>query len=737
MTAYSSSRLALLLAGLASAAAASTAFAADDAAAAFRGLAEKTIVERTLTLRELGLTDPIVLRSFDSRREIYIPAPAGLPLIDPTLQFKGRYLRADGGRTTFVLSVDGYPVAARAPNLDAGGVDILLGVDGAPRPSGFVRLGAAWASAIDTELCGDQRSIGNVFQIDADTSLTFSFDASKIDSLVTAWSAMSVTPVLLVPGRTLSAESYDAAWRLALALERAGKRPTIIALPAVGDEVELARLKIPAGLAGLPSFAALKGEGRHRLASPGEVGAFVALGGATAQVAVSDAAMNASLAAALDALAAEAAAAGAQDAFGRWRERAMTLAVPQPRDAIALATFAGAPIGAVGVDAAPKAADLFSAYWRDVLISRKLAIRAAELPGREERVVSLAALGGVPKSLDAVSSADWTANFDLGAVATYGGAPRELLIDVAAAPGASTSDPVASVFLNDFLLAARRLTANGQPERITATVPSFALRAVNTLKVSFQRQPVSDRCRDTPQPFPVAVLPSSAARLGPLPDDSGFLGVRARLGGGADLIIPSTFLSDAPATLANVERLAAAAGLSPQNATLVVAPAQPGAAPPTAAPPSKPFLAIDVALPQGASSPHVMVDGDRLKLSARPGETLLDISGVGRLAVAEVAQVGSVAGVSVQQVGAEPPRFEEPFLLAEGDVAVLTDAGVAAHFDSANPGAVKAADTQSPEGLTRGLKAFANWETAAVVGAIVFFGVLFLLARAARRRSRD
>lgn len=709
--------------------------AAEDASAAFQALGDQTIVSRSLTLGDLGITEPIVLGSMDAHREFYLPVPAGQPLIEPNLDFKAHYLRGDGGHTTFLVSIDGHPVAARAPDLSAGGVDLVLGADNAPRPSGFVRLGVAWSSSIDTEVCGAFLPIGNVFQIDRDTRLTFSFDASKIDSLAAAWSAMPIDPVLLVSGRNLQPESYDAAWRLALALSQAGKRPKIQALPAVGDEIDRAGLTVPDGLADLPSFAALKGNGRHRLGSPAEVAAYIALGGVSAAIAVADTAMIAALKANFDALAQEATSAGAGDAFAKWRDKAMTIATPRPRDMIALATLGGLPVGSVGVDAAARAADLFNTLWRAVLVSPNAVVRASEFPSNEGNLVSLAALGGAPTSLDVVANAEWATSFNLDTAATHGGVPRELLIDVAAAPGASTSEPVASVFLNGYLLSARRLDANGQPERIAATVPSYALRAANTLVVSFQRQPVSDRCRDTPQPFPVAVLPSSVVRLGPLPSDSGFLGARTRLAGSAELIIPSTYLTNAPETLANVERLASASGLSAQNTTLVVAPVAPGVPLPVIQPPLKPFLAIDVAMPAGASASRFMVEGDRLKLSARSGETLLDVSRVGPLAVAEVTQIGSVSGVRIQQVGASSPRFRKPFLFADGDVAVLTDQGVAAQFDSTDPLGAKAQESPAPAGIPSALTVFDYWETKVVIGVIAFFALLFLLARIARKRA--
>ena len=38
----------------------------------------------------------------------------GVPLANAALQMNANYVRADGGRTTMILSVDGYPVSAQA-----------------------------------------------------------------------------------------------------------------------------------------------------------------------------------------------------------------------------------------------------------------------------------------------------------------------------------------------------------------------------------------------------------------------------------------------------------------------------------------------------------------------------------------------------------------------------------------------------------------------------------------------
>ena len=83
------------------------------------------------TLTSLGITTPLVLASNDSSRELYLPVPANVPLADASLKLDARYLRADGGRTTMVLAVDTYPVAARAMTADQGDASLALGIDGA------------------------------------------------------------------------------------------------------------------------------------------------------------------------------------------------------------------------------------------------------------------------------------------------------------------------------------------------------------------------------------------------------------------------------------------------------------------------------------------------------------------------------------------------------------------------------------------------------------------------------
>ena len=87
--------------------------APDDLGAAFAQLSHGRVVTRSLSLAEVGMREPLVLQAPEAIRELYLPVPANLPISDAALQLDGSYLRADGGRTTMLVSLDGAPVLAR------------------------------------------------------------------------------------------------------------------------------------------------------------------------------------------------------------------------------------------------------------------------------------------------------------------------------------------------------------------------------------------------------------------------------------------------------------------------------------------------------------------------------------------------------------------------------------------------------------------------------------------------
>lgn len=705
-----------------------------DVAGALRRLEADTLINREVTLQDLGFEGPVVLGSRDARRELYLPVPADLPLREATLHFDASYLRGDGGRTTLLLSLDGYPVSARAFTQNQGDASLSLGVDGGPRPNGFVRFGAAWSSVVTDDRCAEERFIGNVLQIAPDTRLTYAFDTSGIADLATAWTALPRAPTMLVPPGVLSADAYDTAWRLGVALARAGKRPVVNALAAVGNEVDLAGMTVPAELRGIPAFGALAAGGRHRLSGPAELGALLAIQAVSqrADILVADSTLLAALRDALDALAQEVRAAGpdAAAAFSDWRAKAFgVLDAPLDIDEVRLATVSGRPAIVVAVGAGSKAAGLFDASWRHALLTRSVVAPIVERQAPDASVVTLGSLGGVPGSLDVLARGDWTATFDLGAVSFDGRVPSEIVVDVSAAPGASWSRPVATVFLNDQLLGARRLEADGQPERIQARVPAYALAPRNVLRVSFQRQPLTDQCREIPQAFSVAVLPTSHIRLAKAKLSEDFTGMAARLANKGSLMVPSSYLKDATQSLPSVIRIAEASGLSPTRARLMVAPDSGVEAKPEGA-----FLAFDLELAE--AKPRASVEGNRLILRGQGDKPFFDVTGLNRVGLAQVLRAGSETGVLWQTIGAEAPSFDKPFRLARGDIALVGAEGPLVEIDSADPSGSLMAVAE--DGPTRDLawRRSLSWGVPTMIGLAALF--LLLLARAAWvRRQRD
>lgn len=687
-------------------------------------LAGETLISREISLKDLGLREPIVLNSADARRELFLPVPPGVALVDAALQFDARYLRGEGGRTNFVLSFDGYSVSSRSFVQPEGDAGLKIGVDGTPRSNGFVRVGAAWTSIVSERACGSERTSGNILEISPTTRLSYRYNGADIKDLASAWMALPSSVTLAIAGKSATQESYDAAWRIGVALRRSGKKVSVRSLPSLGDEVDLAGFAIPEALRRIPAFGKLAGAGRLKIEDPAELGAFLMLQAFQPDVAIVDQDFQAMLDTALSALEQQIGASSpeAREAFTRWRSQAMTLA-GQKRSAgsIELVRLAGRPVIAVAPDAGAKAAGLFSDLWKRVAVSEAVVVAKAEQAADTASNISLTRLGGTALSFDVLERGDWSATFNLGDVSFDGRVPSGLELDVSASPGATTTLPVASVFINDMLLGAKRLDANGRPERIAVDVPAYALKPQNALRVSFQRQAAGEHCRETPQAYPVAILPTSRLLLekAPLVDD--FTGVTPRLAGSAAMIVSPSWLADAPTTLENAIALADATGISPVRASFAVG------APSTK--PSGPFLALDV--PVDGAAEKVKVDGGRLIIAGQDSTHLLDVAGIDGLGVIGVVKSGDIAGLAYRTIGTRPLQTGAAISLTGGDVAVIGSKGVLAQLDTRDPfGTRPAADDRKT--WTQDLWSQVAWGGSA--GGLAFFALLLLRARHVRRR---
>ncbi|KPX09103.1 Uncharacterized protein ALO74_04823 [Pseudomonas syringae pv. cunninghamiae] len=685
--------------------------------------------ERVIELRELGIDRPIILNATDARRELYLPVPANVPLTDATLNFDASYLNGEAGRNTLLLSLDGYPVRALGLNEEQGNASAVLGVDKAARESGSVRLGIAWSSVISKVLCEDERAIGNVLRIDPHTRLTYGYDASQLQDVGAAWNALPGKPGLLVAPGTLSSASYDAAWRLGVALERIGKQARILPFPAVQDSVDLSGLNIPAELKQIPAFAGLEDKGQYTLRDPAEIGALLMLGqtpALQADLAISDPQLLKAIDDAMDALQAQVQGldASAASALGQWRERHIKQPLANSTEDVSLALLGNRALLMIKPESANKAIGLFSSAWNKLARNRQLTIgEEAAMPLSEDGRVALTRLGGKPGTVDVLAKTDWSASFPLGSVAYDGRVPVTAMIDVAAAPGASGTPPVATLFLNDYLIGAMQLTADGKKERIEARIPQYALAAQNTLRVSFQRQPVSNQCLETPQAFPISVLPTSHVVLDKITPDEKFSGMAARFATDTQIMVPKAYLERPASSLPQVIRVASASGVSPLRAQLSVSDDAS-----VAVTPAKAFLAFELPVRDGAESVKASNDGHLL--INHKEQTLLDLKSLNHLASLQVIDAGGQHGMVYRTLGGQAPVFERPLLLERGNATLLADNGPIATFDAKDPTGSQMIEDEQSTGLEAWRKPSLLW---LIPAGIVLFLILLLAGRSARR----
>lgn len=621
-------------------------------------------VPRTITFQELGFTEPVVLGYPDTVKEIYLPVPPGISLSGATLQLDASYVRADGGRTTLVYAVDGAPVTASNFTADRGDASAQVPIDGKPRPSGYVRLNIDWRTAVAREnTCADARTPGNILRIEPSSKFVFRYDGSAVRDLTTAWGSLPPSPTILISSSRLAPELYDAAWRVGVALERAGKRP---------------KFRTADGSGAAPAQPATPGAAPAAANAPGDPDIVIAGPGSGQQV-------------------------GSRE--------------------IRLGNMNGRPVILVAPDAGAQAAGLFTQIWQQAAAGTQLTVSAVDTPrNNDSNAVSLQYLGAKPASFDVLAHADWNAAFDIGSVAADGKGPGTLVIDVAAAPSAARTPPVVSVFLNDVLLGAKEMDANGKRERIVAPVPRYALQTRNVIRVSFVRQLASDRCRETPEAYPVSVLASSHMLLDKIEPSSDFTGLMAKFGSGGTLVVPQSHLNDAANTLPRVVRLAGATGLSPSRAKFQ--PVADGAHPKVAGP----YLAIDV-VPEGVGE-GVKPEQDRLYLAGSKDRPLLDVRGLNRVGVLEVNGSGDSMGAVYRSLGAQAPAMEKPIQLSGGNLAIMGNNGLRTEVNTRDPSGQGIMKEAQPGLFERGY-----WWLLPIVLLALFVGLLVFASRMRRRKA--
>ncbi|MBF6615145.1 MAG: hypothetical protein ITG07_00285 [Candidimonas sp.] len=688
------------------------------------------------TLHNTGITQPVLLSETGESQEFFLPVPRTVRIEDGRLSFHARYLlgRPEGGMLQ--LLVDGQPVYAQAHTGSQGELNLEIELPAREYPDGFLRLGVNWLSDQTLRACEVEPTSVNSLSVLPSTGIAYRIASEGPLDLVTAWHLVPAQGRLTIASSHIAAGTFDAAWRVGTALERAGKRVQIHAMPAAGSHIDLSELDIPPVLDGHPVVAQLRNRGPVSLGNEAQIGALLLLDTKSilGDVAILDAQLIENITSALKSFA-DSLTTPAQQ---RWYEstiKAVHLQLESDSSTNDIFVLGTQPsrILAIRESAGSQASAVFGQLWRNTLMTSSVSVgQARAMALSPSKSLRLSNLGATARSKNVANYAAWQTSFSYASVDFRGAVPAELVLDIAAAPDTSGARPVISVTWNDILLTATRLQADGEKEQITARIPPYAIGRTNNIKVALQRLPSASHCTERQVGFPLNVLPTTHITTKAARGEPTFLGVMPLIADKADLVLPESWLEKAPQHLVQAIRLASASGLSPESATLRLQ--QPDAS----FKPEGSFVAMAVkvanAKPKSTITDdgHVQISGDKV--------AMFDIAGLHDVASVEVMRVDKHMGLywtqghPVDEDTGVPATDLMPYDLDRGDLAIVASTGVITWLDSGDIG---------KGGLTdRVNSAFYEWRRLFSWGVPTILGLLFLVLlmlamayRAGRRKA--
>ena len=220
------------------------------AAALFRERTEKPQAQRIIRLKDLGITDPVVIRQLESEQTYFFPVPPDVPVDNPALLLKGYWMRPYEGRTSVSLDVAGWPVFGIPLDTQEGRIDRTIPVQRWQQED-FLRVSLRYAAQLSIDRCADERALGNLFTLDPDTGLSYAFNPLDLRSVRAWWQVLPAKVRLQVPAGSVSEDVYSTLWRLGTAVRESGRSPVFTIDMGQSDQA------VPEALMSLPIFADL------------------------------------------------------------------------------------------------------------------------------------------------------------------------------------------------------------------------------------------------------------------------------------------------------------------------------------------------------------------------------------------------------------------------------------------------------------------------------------------------
>ncbi len=353
----------------------------------------------------------------------------------------------------------------------------------------------------------------------------------------------------------------------------------------------------------------------------------------------------------------------APDGGRLWTTGAVAVGVGE--QGAAVIEIAGLPTLALGGTEPERAARLLDSPWRGAAAVPAVAVAEARAPASTARLLPFSALRGSTAPQQA-AQASWSLDFSTRDL-PRGTRPEALEVEIRAAPDPAGGRAVATLLLNEVMLGAATLSADGHA-RLALPIPERLVGIDNRIGVVLHRASASG---------PAQLMPDSAIRLGPATAAREFLALPPTYAEGVEVII------DAPGGELTAQALNpvlwALRAVIPPAAPLSVTLVEPGTAPQ----PRGPFVAVTREAPAG-TTPALRFDAGRIALSDREGRPLLALDGVQRVIAAQLipAGPGATPGLWVRLPTLMGPLPAAAPRLDRGDIALLDRQGVALAWSS-------------------------------------------------------
>ncbi len=243
------------------------------------------LLERQVTLAELGFTEGLSFNGFSGQRDLFFPVPAGVPVSGLRLNGVLDSAVPSPIRASAQIAIDGRPRWSGV--LGTATVPLALEVARGDQAQDYVRVGFNYGAAWTDDRCADQRLPGGYVTLAPETALQYSYDPTAVSSLRAAMAVLPRHVRIALSASPLSREHYEAALVLAAELGRRGHKVSFLRLPTdLPEEPEQALAEFV--IAPAAELAALKGEGAGtaRLLRNGRFPLVALTDGANAQTAL-------------------------------------------------------------------------------------------------------------------------------------------------------------------------------------------------------------------------------------------------------------------------------------------------------------------------------------------------------------------------------------------------------------------------------------------------------------------